>query len=88
MQVDVKETAPMVNLKPYERAARIFCAKSGLNPDAVVELQHPTFHGATVATSQWELVAERMYDLSLLMVSMREAQIEREAKCGTEVRDA
>jgi hypothetical protein len=76
------------NLAPYERAARIFCAKSALNPDATVHLEHPTFHGTMIQTTQWELVAERMYDLSLLMVSMREAQVEKEALCGTEVKDA
>lgn len=67
------------NLTPYERAARIFCLKSGLNPDATVHLEHPTFHGTMIQTTQWELTAERMYDLSLLMVSMREAAVEQAA---------
>jgi hypothetical protein len=79
MQVDLnkKPLPPGVpNLTPYERAARIFCAKSGLNADATVQLEHPTFLGTTVEVKQWELVAERMYDLSLLMTSMRDAAVE------------
>lgn len=40
-----------MNVKPYERAARIFCVKSGLNPDVMVQLEHPVRSRGIVATS-------------------------------------
>lgn len=61
------------NLKAYERAARVFCQKSGLNPEVSVRMAHPTLEGVWVEVKQWELTAERMYDLSLLLTSLKEA---------------
>lgn len=67
--------APLANpdLAPYEAAARIYCAKTGMDPDAEMVQRHPHLRGVTVRVPFWHKVAEQMIDLSLMLTSIREA---------------
>lgn len=60
-------------LKPYERAARIYCEKAGLDPNEMIPVPHATIAGAADLVPQWAMVAERMIDLSMLLTAMKEA---------------
>lgn len=63
-------------LKPYEAAARIYCAKIGADPDEPIALPHPIIQGAVFSIPTWTDVAERMLDLSVLLSSIRQARDE------------
>jgi hypothetical protein len=56
----------------YERAARIYCAKEGVDPDVEVPTPHPALAGVVLKRQYWQIIAEHMGELSLLMTSMRE----------------
>lgn len=62
-------------LKPYEPAARIYCAKAGIDPD----MQIPTGDKSAIIGAgpktipQWTLVAEDLLELSLMLTALREA---------------
>jgi hypothetical protein len=64
-------TNPM--LKPFERAARIYCDKAGMDPDLKVRMPHPALEGVHLEIAQWETVAERLLDVSLMLTSLKEA---------------
>lgn len=67
-------------LAPYERAARIYCERTGLDADATVQVPHPLIDGMMVDSwPQWTEVAERLRDLSLLLGSMKQAANEAAA---------
>lgn len=60
-------------LQPFEPAARIYCQKTGMDPDLQLPRPHPTIAGLLEAWPQWRLIAEQLLDLSLMLTSMREA---------------
>lgn len=61
------------DLSAYERAARIYCGRIGLNADDLVPTSGTVVIAATNTRPRWMNVAEQMVHLSLMMVSMREA---------------
>lgn len=64
-------------LRLYERAARIYCDRTGLDADATAQVPHPLLAGQTVESwPQWTEVAERLMDLSHLLGSMKMAASE------------
>lgn len=60
-------------LKPFERAARIYCKKNGVDPDATRKERHPVIVGMTRDVPHWHEAAERLLDVSLMLSSLREA---------------
>lgn len=61
------------HLAPLETAARIFCAKIGVDPDEQVRMPHPLIRGATIGTPFWHGPAEEMLHLSAMLASFKEA---------------
>lgn len=57
----------------FEPAARIYCVRIGVDPDAVRKLQHPFIAGMTVDVPAWKLEAERLLDLSTMLSAMKAA---------------
>jgi hypothetical protein len=57
----------------YQAAARIYCAKISVNPDQQVNVPHETLAGVATVVPFWYTIAERMFDLSLLIRCMSEA---------------
>ena len=66
----LNETPP--RLAPLEAAARLYCAKAGINPDERIDAHHPLIRGATVSEPAWHREAERLLDLAMMLSSMRE----------------
>lgn len=65
------DTCP--ELKPYERAARLLCAKRGVNPDDFKDVPHPTIRNMSVRVYRWQSAAEELIDFSAMLLSLREA---------------
>lgn len=61
-------------LSPYERAARIYCELLKINPDATVDEPHPIMAGVVKKRPTWEIMAERMVDLSLMLTALQLAR--------------
>lgn len=62
------------HLKLYETAARLYCEKIGVDPDATVRMPHPLVKGALVdSPPMWHDAAEQLFDLSMMLASMKEA---------------
>lgn len=62
------------HLIPFEAAARSYCAKVGVDPDATVKMPHPLVRGAVIdSPPMWHDAAERLIDLSVMLSSMKEA---------------
>lgn len=62
----------------FEKAARFYCAKSGIDPEERVPMlgMKPKIAGVPapiVKVERWRLVAEELFDFSLRMVALREA---------------
>lgn len=72
---EVKEFNPSANdyLAPYEQAARIYCDKTGLDPDLLIPRPHPLVVGMMESFPQWRFVAEDLIDLSMKLTALREA---------------
>lgn len=67
-------------LRLYERAARIYCDRTGLDADATAQVPHPLLAGQTVESwLQWTQIAERLMDLSQLLGAMKAAVSEAPA---------
>ncbi len=62
-----------MNTKPYETAARIYCAKMGWDPDESIQLPHPTIVGHEIEVPRWELAAEELIEFSAKLSSLKEA---------------
>lgn len=60
-------------LKAFEPAARIYCAKVGLDPDTLVPGESSTILGAYSSQPFWYQIARQLAELSLRLVSMKEA---------------
>lgn len=58
-------------LKPYEAAARMHCKLTGVDPDEVIRVPHPTLEGVTTPMSAWVFSAERLLDLSTLLCALK-----------------
>lgn len=66
----------------FERAARIFCDKVGMDPDRVLQMPgaRPKIAGVPppiVKVPQWKLVAEELFDLSARLTALREAATDK-----------
>ena len=72
-----------VRITAYKVAAERYCLKMGENPEEQMSIPHP--HIANVATlvPYWYTVAERMFDLAVLLRSMAEVDKESKAKAAT-----
>lgn len=55
----------------FERAARIYCVKTGVDPDVEVAEPHPALAGVVLRRFYWEIIAERMADLGMLLTAMK-----------------
>lgn len=67
---------PTNDLSPYERAARIYCENTGVNPDEQMPLEtQPTVFSFSVPQfePQWHVVARQLVELSQMLVAMRTA---------------
>lgn len=65
---------PPGHLAPFEAAARSYCAKAGVDPDATVKVQHPLVRGAVIDSPPMRHdAAERLIDLSMMLSSLRDA---------------
>ncbi len=60
-------------MQQYEPAARIYCEKMGVKPDAKVKVPHPGGLQALVEIPQWHLFAEELIDFSMKLTSLKEA---------------
>jgi len=61
------------HLQPFEAAARSYCAKVGVDPDATERMPHPLMKNIFIASPPlWHDAAERLIDLSMMLSSMRE----------------
>jgi len=59
----------------FERAARIYCTKSGQDPDTVVgHVKNPLAPSIAEPVLLWQTVVERIHDLHHLLSAMKEAQ--------------
>ena len=65
----------MNHLAPYEPAARIFCAKTATDPDEPIAVPHPLGIAVPHDVPRWQLVAEELIHLSLMLSAMREASL-------------
>lgn len=59
MNIPTQQTPP--HLVPYEKAARIYCDRAGLDADATVKVPHPLIANMLVdSLPQWTEVADRL----------------------------
>lgn len=73
MNIDQTQIPP--HLASFEKAARIYCDRAGLDADATVKVPHPLIQNTLVdSLPQWTDVADRLFDLSMLLSSMKAAQ--------------
>lgn len=71
--------APIEHLLPFEPAARIHCQRTGVDPDLLIAVPHPTLEGVKNTVPAWQFSAERLLDLSLLLSSLKAAQRQQPA---------
>lgn len=57
----------------YEKAARIYCAKIGIDPEQQVPVPSELVIDAMTVRPVWYLYAIELHDLSMRLVSIREA---------------
>lgn len=60
-------------IKAYEKAARIYCAKTGMDPDTMMPSPQQTILGAAKLVPAWWFAAHELHNLSLKLVSLKEA---------------
>lgn len=60
-------------VKAYEKASRIYCEKTGQDPDMLVPSPVQTILGANKLVPVWHFIAHELHDLSLKLVSLKEA---------------
>lgn len=60
-------------LKAYEKAARLYVTKTGADPEAMVPAPGGTILGAQRLIPLWHFAAHELHDLSLKLVSLKEA---------------
>jgi len=64
----------MEHLKQLKEAARIYCRATGIDPDKGIPVPHPTLQGVARQRPMWEIQAERMWDLQLMLAAMNRAK--------------
>ena len=64
----------------YKAQAERYCQKMGEDPANVIKVQHPVLANAATLVPYWYTVAERMFDLAVLLRSMAEIEKERQPK--------
>lgn len=69
---DKQQIAADPKITAYQVAARLYCKKTGDSPDTPLQIPHPQLAGVTMEMPLWYTVAERMYDLALLLRSISE----------------
>lgn len=62
-----------MELAAMKPAAVIYCVGLGIDPNETVSEPHPFIQGATTQRPMWEVVAERMVDLTRLLSAIRRA---------------
>lgn len=67
-------------LEHYKEAAYLYCERIGQNPDERFDKPHATLRGVTDRGWMWHLAAEKLHDLSMMLTSMRDAGIRKEAR--------
>lgn len=61
------------HLAPYEQAARIYCARIGVDPEGVQEVPHPSGLAVPCFRKAWCFAADKLIDLSHMLGALREA---------------
>ena len=61
------------HLAPYEQAARLYCARLGVDPNAVSEVAHPSGLAVPTFRPAWAFAADKLIDLSHMLGALREA---------------
>jgi hypothetical protein len=64
------------HLKPFERAARIFCGMNDQNPDELMDVPHPMLAGVKLPRPAWHFAAETMINLSQMLSALNQARLE------------
>lgn len=64
-------------VKAYKKAARIYCEKTGQDPDMMVPSPVQSILGANKLVPVWHFVAHELHDLSLKLVSIKEAATDK-----------
>lgn len=72
-------------LKPLERASRIYCGKVGLQADTEVPMPHPDGLAVMVPVPVWCCVAEELLDLVAKFDSLQQAAAEEKAIEGKKI---
>lgn len=67
------------HIAAFEAAARIYCQRTGQDADVQVRVPHPLILNTTMSTPFWHTIAERMFDLQMLLSSMKAAAMEAAA---------
>lgn len=65
--------------KLYETAARLYCQRIGENPDERIPMPDPKIPGVQLPGRMWWLGAEKIHDMSMLLTSMKDAALAKEA---------
>lgn len=73
-----KDTMTQIHTQ-FEKAARVYCEKSGIDPDERVLMSGPRpkiagIPAPIVKVERWKLIAEELFDFSLRIVALREAK--------------
>ncbi len=63
---------------PYEKAARLYCERTGLDPDKKRNIPTSGLTGVTKRVAIWELVAEELIDFSIKLTVLQEARAGKE----------
>lgn len=64
-------------LVQFEQAARIYCKKANFDPDLRVPAPHPLGLNVPFSIPNWHSVAEDLYDISLKLMAIKEASLEK-----------
>lgn len=68
---------PPVTDHPYEPAARLYCEKKGIDPDQRVPVRHPQGLAVACYRFAWQLAADELMDLSMMLTALREASTQK-----------
>lgn len=61
------------HLAAMEKAARIYCVKVSMDPDVKLPVPHETLEGVMTTQPFWQIIAEKMIDLALMLAAMKES---------------
>lgn len=60
--------------EPLEAMARLYCVKSGIDPDEEVAVPHPLGLSVPYFVTRWQVESERLLDLSRMLSAMKEVR--------------